>query len=63
MARITERLQAGGHQLTLAELLREQSRFDEARASLAALSNARNESACKIIATMIEAREPAPPGH
>jgi len=67
MAQLTVLLQAAktnalpwGQELALAELLREQSRFDEARASLAALSNAPDESACKIIANMIEAQEPAP---
>jgi len=67
MARLTELLQAGGashlpwgHELTLAELLREQGRFEEARASLAMISNDQNDYAHKLISKLIEEQEPAP---
>ena len=67
MAQLTRLLQARktdrrpwDQELALAELLREQSRFEDARASLATISSARDESAHKLIAQMIEAREPAP---
>ena len=67
MARLTELLQAEqagplpwGSELLLAELLREQGRFDEARANLLPASDDHNEVIHSLIARLIEAREPAP---
>lgn len=67
MAQLTELLQAGGtrhlpwgHQLTLAELLREQGLFDEARARMAMISNDHDDYAFKLIGKLIEEREAAP---
>ncbi len=67
MARLTELLETRetddlpwGHQLTLAELLREQGRFDEARARIATISNDHNDDALKLIDRLIEGRQAAP---
>jgi len=67
MARLTELLQAGGtshlpwgHELTLAELLREQGRFEEARACMATISNEQDDYVHKLISKLIEEREPGP---
>ena len=67
MARLTELLKAmstealpWGSELLLAELLREQGRFDEARASMPTTADDHNDALYRLIGKLIDEREPAP---